>query len=58
MKTISKMITRVFAVCGLGLLSGSAGATVSISAPEPSIASLLGLAGVVVAAMAIRKRRK
>lgn len=55
MKTYRK---RVAAFTVLTLLAGPAMALTSVPIPEPSTLSLLGLAGMVGLAVAIRNRRK
>lgn len=53
MKRTEKLIIAL----GLACTAGSAMASFTV-VPEPSTLSLLGMAGVVVAVIAIRKRRK
>ena len=54
----TKRFAALTGFCGLAMLAGPAMATLSISVPEPSILSLLGIGIVIGLVIAINKRRK
>ena len=54
----TRFSARFLALGALALTTGPAFAFLSPNVPEPSILSMLGLAGVIVAVVAIRRRKK
>lgn len=58
MHTFYKIVAVSCTAVGVALTAGPALAAVSVSVPEPGILSLLGVAGIITAIVANRRRFK